>query len=124
MNTVEKEDKQVPVNQADPLQQLLRDEPGLLPMIRVSFSGGLKPLMVLAYVLAMLFGLALLYCGYQFFTVPRDEQSYWGVLLLLALQAQIGTKLWIWQEMHRTSTRREIKRLELVITQLVAVKVS
>jgi hypothetical protein len=104
--------------QAYQLDKLMREEQGLGPMIRSGFNGGLRPLMILAYLLAILLAVAIVYSGYQFLTVPNEQQSYWGVWLLLAFQAQMGTKIWIWLEMNRTTTMREIKRLELVVAQL------
>ncbi|WP_269062625.1 DUF6768 family protein [Rheinheimera aquimaris] len=41
--------------------------------------------------------------------------AYVMALLLLAFQAQVGTKLWIWLETNRSSQLRELKRLELAL---------
>lgn len=120
MNNLDKKIEQELAAQAFQLDKLLREEQGLGPMIRSGFNGGLKPLMIIAYVLAILLAMAIVFCGYQFLTVASSEQNYWGILLLLAFQAQMGTKIWIWLEMNRASTMREIKRLELAVTQLTS----
>lgn len=70
------------------------------------------------HLLALSLAAAIVFCGYQFLTATTAEQSYWGVWLLLAFQAQMGTKIWIWLEMNRSSTMREIKRLKLAVAQL------
>jgi hypothetical protein len=61
---------------------------------------------------------AIFYCGYQFLNVVPEQQLHWGILLLVVFQAQVATKLWIWMESNRSSTLRELKRLELAVTQL------
>jgi len=119
MSHFDKKIEQELAAQAHQLDKLLREEQGLGSMIRSGFNGGLRPLMIIAYLLAILLAAAILFCGYQFLTVTSAEQSYWGVWLLLAFQAQMGTKIWIWLEMNRASTMREIKRLELAVAQLL-----
>lgn len=118
MSNFDKNIEQELAAQAHQLDKLMREEQGLGPMIRSGFNGGLRPLMIIAYLLAMLLAAAIVFCGYQFLTATTAEQSYWGVWLLLAFQAQMGTKIWIWLEMNRSSTMREIKRLELAVAQL------
>lgn len=120
MTNFDKKIEQELAAQAFQLDKLMREEQGLGPMIRSGFNGGLRPLMIIAYILALLLTVAIFYCGYQFLTVESTVQNYWGVLLLLAFQAQMGTKIWIWLEMNRTSTMREIKRLELAVAQLTS----
>lgn len=104
--------------QAAELDKLMREEQGLDKVLASGFKGGLGTVMVIAYVLAVLLALAIFYCGYQFLSVAPAQQPFWGILLLLAFQAQVGTKLWIWLETQRSSTLRELKRLELAIQQL------
>lgn len=122
MSNFDKKIEQELAAQAFQLDKLMREEQGLGPMIRSGFNGGLRPLMIVAYLLAIALAVAIVFCGYQFLTVASAEQNYWGVLLLLAFQAQMGTKIWIWLEMNRASTMREIKRLELAVAQLSTIK--
>ncbi len=110
--------KQELARQAAELDKLMREEQGLDKLLASGFKGALRSVMVIAYTLALLLTIAILYCGYQFFTVIPERQLYWGVLLLLAFQAQVGTKLWIWLETNRSSTLREVKRLALKMQQL------
>lgn len=104
--------------QAAELDKLMREEQGLDKVLASGFKGGLGKIMAIAYVMALLFAAAIFYCGYQFLTVVPEQQLFWGILLLLAFQAQVGTKLWIWLETNRSSQLREIKRLELALQQL------
>lgn len=104
--------------QAAELDKLMREEQGLEKVLASGFKGGLGAVMAVAYGMAVLFAVAIFYCGYQFFTVAPAQQNFWGILLLLAFQAQVGTKLWIWLETNRSSTLRELKRLELAVQQL------
>lgn len=120
MSNIDRKIEQELAAQAFQLDKLMREEQGLGPMIRSGFNGGLRPLMIVAYLLAILLAGVILYTGYQFLTVDSASQSYWGVLLLLAFQAQMGTKIWIWLEMNRASTMREIKRLELAVAKTSA----
>lgn len=103
--------------QAAELDKLMQEEQGLDKVLASGFKGGLGKIMALAYVMALLFAVAIFYCGYQFFTAEPERQLYWGILLLLAFQAQVGTKLWIWLESNRSSQLRELKRLELALQQ-------
>ncbi len=104
--------------QAYQLDKMMREEQGLVPLLQSGFRGGLKPLMIVAYVMALLFAGTIVYCAYQFFTVDLAAQNFWGFCLVLAFQAQVGTKIWIWLEMQRSSTLRELKRIELAVALL------
>jgi hypothetical protein len=116
--TLDSDIKQQLAKQAAELDKLMREEQGLDKVLASGFKGGLGAIMTIAYILAVLLALAIFYCGYQFFTAEPEQQLYWGVLLLLAFQAQVGTKLWIWLETNRSATLRELKRLELALAEL------
>lgn len=111
------DDKELARQNAE-IDRLMREEQGLPQVLAAGFHGGLSTLMQFAYALAVVLGLALAYCGYRFATAPAAELLFWGVLLLLCFQAQVGTKLWIWLESHRASTLRELKKLQLAVEQL------
>ncbi|MCG8572474.1 MAG: hypothetical protein MJB14_20265 [Spirochaetes bacterium] len=68
-------------------------------------------------------GLALipvmLYAGYQFvITVDLNSPLFYGVLLIILAIVQATFKLWMFNEINKNSTNREIKRLEMTIEQL------
>jgi hypothetical protein len=100
------------------IDRLMREEQGLPAVLAAGFRGGLNGLMQFAYALALVLAVALFYCGYRFITAPAADLVFWGVLLLLCFQAQVGTKQWIWLETQRAGTMRELKKLQLAIDQL------
>lgn len=100
------------------IDRLMREEQGLPAVLAAGFKGGLSGLMLFAYAVAVVLAIALFYCGYRFITAPAADLVFWGVLLLLCFQAQVGTKQWIWLETQRAGTMRELKKLQLAIEQL------
>lgn len=115
--TIDKDIKAELAQQASEIDRLMQNEPGLARMLRGGFHSGMRHIMVIAYLLALSLTVVLLVSGYHFFTVVPAEQLFWGVILLLAFQAQVAVKIWIWLEMSRSSTVRELKRLELLVEQ-------
>lgn len=118
--SIDNDIKQQLAKQAAELDTLMREEQGLEKVLASGFKGGLGGIMTIAYILAIALAVAIFYCGYQFLTVAAEQQLFWGVLLLLAFQGQVGIKLWIWLESHRSSTLRELKRLELAVAKLAS----
>lgn len=116
--TIDKDIKQQLAQQAAELDKLMREEQGLEKVLASGFKGGLAGIMAIAYLLAILLAAAIFYCGYQFLTAAPEQQLFWGVLLLMSFQGQVGIKLWIWLESNRSSTLRELKRLELAVAKL------
>jgi len=116
--TIDNDIKQQLAQQAAELDKLMREEQGLERILASGFKGGLGGIMIIAYILATVLAVAIFYCGYHFFTVAPEKQLFWGVTLLLVFQAQVATKLWIWMETNRSSTLREVKRLELAVAKL------
>jgi len=100
------------------IDRLMREEQGLPAVLAAGFRSGLTGLMQFAYGLAIVLALAIVYCGYRFFTAPAADLVFWGVVLLLCFQAQVGTKQWIWLETQRAGTMRELKKLQLAVEQL------
>lgn len=115
--TIDSQIKAELAQQAAELDKLMQNEPGLAGMLRGGFRSGMRRIMVIAYILALCLTVVLVVSGYHFLTVAPSEQVFWGVILLLAFQAQVAVKIWIWLEMSRSSTMREIKRLELMVDQ-------
>ncbi|MGS0730262.1 DUF6768 family protein, partial [Shewanella sp. 0m-11] len=76
--------------------------------------------MILMSIIAFVLSLLMLWSGYQFFFVVVSSVALikWGVTLLLASMMQIAIKMWIYNEMNRNATAREIKRLELAVVKL------
>lgn len=100
------------------IDRLMREEQSLPAVLAAGFRGGLSGLMLFAYIVAVVLAIALFYCGYRFFTAPAADLVFWGVLLLLCFQAQVGTKQWIWLETQRAGTMLQLKKLQLAVEQL------
>ena len=85
--------------QSDALDALLDKEleksQGLSDYMKLSVASGFGWLVKVGYVLAVLLSLLMFYCGYHFFTATPDKEMFWGVCLVLSMQMQIATKLWI-----------------------------
>ena len=115
--------KQELENESDEIDKILSEEnEGLISMLQTSIKGGMKRWFIFINIITIIITIGLVYCGYQFFTQPLDSQIYWGVLTILCLQLQIGTKQWIYNEMGRSSVIREVKRVELALAELASKK--
>lgn len=90
---------------------------GLLDYMKAGFASSYSWMTKLGYVIAIVFSGLILYCGYQFFTVSAGEQLFWGVLLILSFIAQVATKLWIFMQTNRNILSRELRLMELRLTQ-------
>ncbi len=102
-------------SQTEELDRLMRKDDDLLSLMQGSFKTGLRKIMVLTYLVAIILVFVIFYSGYQYFAVSASDKFFWGMILLLSFQAQVATKLWIWLEMNRSSQIKEIKRLQLFI---------
>jgi len=64
-------------------------------------------------------GIALVYCGYRFFTAPGlDQALWWGIVTLGLLTMQGFIKEWFYARMNLVSVLREVKRLQLQVAML------
>ncbi len=118
MNIDEKIKKELEQEALEIDKILAQEGTGLFSMIVNSFKGNMKRWFIIANAVTILATVGLLYCGYHFFTVVQEQQHFWGILFVISLQAQIALKQWIFSEINRTSTIREIKRLELSVNEL------
>lgn len=73
----------------------------------------------LIFVFAVPVGIALVYCGYRFFTAPGlDQALWWGIVTLGLLTMQGFIKEWFYSRMNLLSVLREMKRLQLQVAML------
>ncbi len=105
--------KQDLAEQAKELDRLMQQQDGLAGYLKTGFVSGISWVMKLSYGMAMALTAIIFWCGYQFVVASPEQQLFWGVWLLLAFQAQVAIKLWIFMETNRNHTAREIRRLEL-----------
>ncbi|RUO66313.1 hypothetical protein SAMN06297229_0188 [Pseudidiomarina planktonica] len=99
--------------QAKELDKLMDHDESLLGYMKQGFNYGYAWLVKVAFVLALVLSVLLVFCGYQFFTAAPEHELFWGVLLILTFNAQVATKLFIYMQINRNHTAREIRLLEL-----------
>lgn len=101
------------------VDEILAEEDGLLGRLGPAYRGGLKRYVYLVTAIAVVLTGLIFWSGYRFFTAPDVAALvFWGVILIIALIAQVAMKLWIWMEMNRSLVVRETKRLELALARL------
>ena len=102
--------------QAQSDEEILVPDRGLFGMLANAFNGSMRRWVWLSNILAILIIVPMLWSAWEFFTAQViDDRLYWGVCLIVTGLAQAMLKMWIFQEMNRTSIMREIKRLELAL---------
>ena len=113
--------KQALAADSEQVAQLLDTDTGMYDRIFDVFRGNMRFWNMFAFLLSVIIAGFMIWSGYHFFTTQSaDDKLFWGVLLLIFWTGTLGLKIWFWLEMNRHATSREIKRLELVVAQLVA----
>ena len=98
--------------------RILVPERGLFGMLANAFNGSMRRWVWLSNIMAIVVTVPMLWSAWQFFTAEViDDRLFWGVCLIVTLFMQAMLKMWIFQEMNRTSIMREIKRVELLLVQ-------
>jgi len=119
MNTNDKISQALKEESAQVDKLLAQDNNGLFGMLFASWRGGMGRWVLLVNVFVLLATLLLFWAGYQFWIAPLVErQVFWGVIFLASAQVQISLKMWLFMEMNRMSTVREIKRVEIAVARL------
>ena len=94
-------------------------EESLFQMIGRSFHGRHRWMTCVAWVYLFLFTGLAVFAAVRFFAAEatRDQVLY-ATLFAVAAAITMVIKIWYWMILNRNSIQREIKRLELRITQL------
>ena len=71
---------------------------GFINYLRMGFASDFPVIMKLGYAMAIIFSLLIFYSGYHFFTADKNSELFWGVCLVLSVNAQITVKLWIYMQ--------------------------
>ena len=114
--------KQELEQEAQQLDAMLAGQPGIFNMLANAYKGALGGWVVVVTLVALVVTGVLCWAGYEFFMTKVDfigPKLYWGVILTIAIIILIALKMWVFMEMNRQSTVREIKRLELMIERLI-----
>ncbi len=103
------------------LDEILVDKEGLFERISGAFKGGMKRWVILIYIVAVVVGTLFLWTGYRFFiSTEIQDQIFWGICFIIALNMQGFIKQWIFMETNRNSIMREVKRVEVAVARLSA----
>jgi len=107
-------------SEAKYIDDILAQEPGLFNMMFNVFKGSLRYWAIVVNIVTLIVTFGFLWTGYQFFTAGTvDDRVFWGVITTILIMIQIALKQWMFAEMRRMATMREIKRLELTINNLI-----
>lgn len=110
-NDFDKEISQTLKNQAQELDAML--DGGMFNYLKYGFDKNFAGIMRLGYAIAIVLSILMFWVGFKFFTAMPEEQSFWGVLLILSFIAQVTTKLWIFMQTNRNILSRELRMMEL-----------
>ncbi|WP_440903747.1 DUF6768 family protein [Catenovulum sp. SX2] len=111
--------KQSLQQEAQQLDAILAQQPGIFGMINNSYRGALRIWLIIASIAGVIATALLLWCGYEFVMAELViDKIHWGIWFIVSLFIQAMLKLWFFMEMNRNSTVREIKRLELAVERL------
>ena len=106
---------------AKEVERVLSKDNGMFKQFFGIFRGNMRFWNMYGMAIAIVTAVLMFWSGYHFFiSETQDDRLFWGVLLLAFWSGTMGLKIWFWLEMNRYSTSREIKRLELAVTQLTA----
>ncbi|MEM7054788.1 MAG: DUF6768 family protein [Pseudomonadota bacterium] len=106
--------------QAASADRILVPDRGMFGMLANAFNGSMRRWVWLSNLLVLIASVFLFWCGWEFFTASDlDDRVYWGICLVISGNVVSMMKMWIFQEMNRTSLMREIKRVELLLVKPV-----
>ena len=95
------------------------DEQGIFSMLFGLFKGKNAWINILLNVMILVFFVAFIYCGVQFFGADNTEDLVrWGLGSLIAILCISMLKLYAWMQMDKNAILREMKRLELQVMSL------
>ncbi len=120
MNIDEKIKRELESNSPE-LDEILVDDEGLFDRLSGSVKGGLKHWIIMVYFLTVVVGTTFLWTGYRFFiSTELQDQIFWGICFIVALNMQGFLKQFLFLESNRNSIMREVKRVEVAVVRLSA----
>ncbi|WP_324262511.1 DUF6768 family protein [Altererythrobacter sp. H2] len=92
---------------------------GMVAQMSDVLAGPLGGWSKLIFASAVVLGIALVFCGWRFFTAETSEEIlWWGLVTLGALMMQGFIKEWFYSRMNLLATLRELKRIQLQLALL------
>ena len=105
--------------EAREIDQLMSQDDGLFAMLGGIFKGSMRGWVVVVNLFVLGFTGLFVWCGYQAWIAQTvDDRLFWGIGFIAALQVQIALKMWLFMEMGRNSTIREVKRVEIELARM------
>ncbi len=108
------------------IKQIIEDtydkskEDTIWSMVRDFYNKKMMSFVILLWIWAIIFIGGSVYCGIQFFkTAEIRYQIMYAAIFVCFVHGISAIKIFAWQLIHRNGLRREIKRLELRIAELV-----
>jgi hypothetical protein len=96
------------------------DEEDLMKMWVGVYKGKYGWIAAIQSVFITIFVVIAVYCGYRFFTVETTTELFrYGAAMFIAMMFTALLKLWLWMQMVRNSTLREMKRIEFQVAVLM-----
>ena len=120
MNIDEKIRKELENDSFD-IDKIILDDESLFERLSLSFKGAMKGWVIAVYFSAVIVGSLFLWSTYQFYYASElHDQVFWGVCTIVALNMQGFIKQWLFMETNRNSIMREVKRVEVIVSRLMA----
>lgn len=94
-------------------------EEGILSMARDFYSRQMRSTAIMVWFWGIAFFALAAYGAYEFFQTEETQTQILGAALFIVGWLGIGMmKIFAWEMIHRHSIKRDIKRLELRVTEL------
>jgi len=94
-------------------------EMSLIEQVVQTFKGRSKMMIVAGMIIGIVFMGLGIYCAVQYFKSDMiNERLTWAVGFMMTMISVAMLKIWYWMELNRLSITRDIKRLELRLTQI------
>lgn len=95
------------------IDELITENNDIKSYLKLGFRSSTGSLVRMAYTMAIILTVLLLYAAYRFYISAPSEGLFWGVCLLLSFNAQVATKLWIFSQNNKNYIAKEIRLMEL-----------
>lgn len=118
MNDIDNQIRKALTSEEKQLAGTVGEQQGIFDLIGRSFQGRMKSLIVISWVAMFVwFGFALFSAFKLFGASEVSTKINWGVGVIVAVQFLAGMKMWYFLELTKLATARDIRRLELRMTQ-------
>jgi hypothetical protein len=97
----------------------MNDEHFLRSMVKDFYNRQMLPIIIFVWIWAIIFIVGAVYTGIKFFETDQTKcQIMYAAIFVCFIQFVSLMKIFAWQMIHRNNVTREIKKLELAISEL------